>query len=277
MLRLLECIATVEQRLVLVAPPHATIPDVFRRVTVDSDRHRKLIHELQAVRGGVYLNGGYLKALDASPNGLHQIPEDDRSWHLLITNARGHVGSCAWYLEHENTTSFRNLRVHKCPLAQHIEWRDLLHSAVETEIGRARRHGLRYAELGGWAVSKERRSSSDGFMLALAAYGLSRVLGGALGITAANATNASSSMLRRLGGSYLEAPGTTLPAYFDPTYNTTVELLRFDSRRPSAKYVHLIELLRSELTRVPVIVRWQPRPDYYRTVATTRMLPSRAS
>ena len=277
MLRLLECIATVEQRLVLVAPPHATIPDVFRRVTVDSYRHKKLIHELQAVRGGIYLNGGYLGALDVSPNGLHQIPEDDRSWHLLITNARGHVGSCAWYLEHENTTSFRNLRVHKCPLAQHIEWRDLLHSAVETEIGRARCHGLRYAELGGWAVSKERRTSSDGFMLALAAYGLSRVLGGALGITAANATNASSSMLRRLGGTYLEELGTTLPAYFDPAYNTMVELVRFDSRRPSAKYAYLIEMLRSELTKVPVIVRSHARPGYDRIVATTRMLPSRAS
>ena len=114
-------------------------------------------------------------------------------------------------------------------------------------------------------------------MLALAAYGLSRVLGGALGITPANATNASSSMLRRLGGSYLEALGTTLPAYFDPTYNATVELLRFDSRRPSAKYGHLIELLRSELTKVPVIVKSQRQPGYYRTVATTQMLRSRAS
>ena len=92
---------------------------------------------------------------------------------------------------------------------------------------RARRAGLYYAELGGWAVSPERRCTSEGLILALAGYGLSRLLGGAIGITAANVTHASSSILRRLGGSYLEVDGTTIPAYYDPSYNTMIELLRF--------------------------------------------------
>ena len=61
MLKLLERnMAAVEQRLVLVAPPQATIPDLFTRVTVDSVRHKRLISEMQALRGGVYLDGGYL-------------------------------------------------------------------------------------------------------------------------------------------------------------------------------------------------------------------------
>ena len=61
MLKLLERnIATVEQRLVLVAPPEARIPDLFKRVTVDSARHKRLVSEMQAVRGDVYLQGGYL-------------------------------------------------------------------------------------------------------------------------------------------------------------------------------------------------------------------------
>ena len=34
-------------------------------------------------------------------------------------------------------------------------------------------------------------------------------------------------------GFVLEAEGTTIPAYYDPSYNTMIELLRFDSRRPS--------------------------------------------
>jgi hypothetical protein len=79
------------------------------------------------------------------------------------------------------------------------------------------------------------------------------MLGGALGITTANVTHASSSILRRLGGSYLEFNGIPLPSYFDPKYKTQIELLRFDSRRPSAKYVDLIDKLKLRLAHVPVV------------------------
>jgi len=275
MLKLLERnIATVERRLVLVAPPQAMIPDLFKGVIVDSVRHAGLVSEMQAVRGDVYLHGGYLTPEQLSAGGLHQTPEDEKSWHLLMTDAKGQVSSCAWYLQHENTTSIGDLRVRHCPLTRVVEWRDKLHAAVESEISQARREGLRYAEVGGWAVSKDRRCSSEGLVLALAAYGLCRALGGALGITTANVTHASSSILRRLGGSYLESAGAALPAYFDPKYNTMIELLRFDSRRPSLKYGFLVDLLQSRLARVPVIVRPQ---GAWRAVQTHHFEESMAS
>src|SRR5688572_29556672 len=237
MLKLLERnIETAERRLVLIAPPQAELANRFTNLTVDARRHRDLLAEMQAVRGAIYLSGGYVTAGQLSPEGRHRTPEDDRSWHLLMTDETGRVSSCAWYLEHENTTSVDKLRVRTCPLTQTSEWRDKLYAAVESEISRARRDGLRYAEVGGWAVSKDRRCTSEGLMLALGAYGLCRILGGALGLTTANVTHGSSSILRRLGGSYLAYKGTTMPAYFDAKYNTMIELLRFDSRRPSAKY-----------------------------------------
>jgi hypothetical protein len=149
--------------------------------------------------------------------------------------------------------SIQHLRLRHCPLARATEWREPLRRAVHQEIARARRDGLRYAEVGGWAVSKARRCTSEGLVLALAAYGLCRVLGGALGVTTANVTHSSSSILRRLGGSHLEFDGTPMPSYFDPTYNTRIELLRFDSRRPSSKYVSLIDQLKSRLAQVAVI------------------------
>jgi hypothetical protein len=90
-------------------------------------------------------------------------------------------------------------------------------------------------------------------LLALAAYSLGRRLGGALGITTATVRHSSSTILRRLGGSHLEAGGTIVPSYFDPKYNCEMELLRFDSRKPNAKYTGLIELLRDRLTNVSVI------------------------
>jgi hypothetical protein len=208
---------------------------------------------MQTLRGSIYLQGGYVTLRDLSADGLHQTPEDERSWHLLMTDSGGRVSACAWYLEHHNTASVESLRVRNCPLARLDDWRTRLYAAVEAEIARARSAGLHYAEVGGWAVSAARRCTSEGLVLALAAYGLCRVLGGALGITTANVAHASSSILRRLGGSYLEANGMTLPAYFDPQYNTMIELLRFDSRRPSAKYVALIELLKEKLAHVPVV------------------------
>jgi hypothetical protein len=254
MLSLLErSIATIGQRLVLVAPPDVTVPAAFKRVTTDSVRHQRLVGEMQAVRGTVYLQGGYLRPEQLSAGGLHQTPEDNKSWHLLMTDATGRVSSCGWYLNHPNTVSIEDLRVRHCPLARIAEWRGKLHAAVDSEIRRARRAGLYYAELGGWAVPRERRCTSEGLILALAGYGLSRLLGGAIGITAANVTHASSSILRRLGGSYLESDGMTLPAYYDPAYNTMIELLRFDSRRPSAKFCGLIDMARASLTTVSVI------------------------
>lgn len=254
MLKLLERnILSIERRLVLLAPPDAEIPETFSNVTFDSQRHSQLVRAMQSVRGAIYLNEGNVRENDLSPDGLHQTPEDEKSWHLLLTDSSGQVSSCAWYLEHDQATSIQNLRLRHCPLADADEWKERLEGAVEGEIARARRDGLRYAEVGGWAVSRARRCTSEGLVLALAAYGLCRMLGGALGVTTANVTHASSSILRRLGGSYLEFNGTPMPAYFDPNYNTRIELLRFDSRRPSAKYTGLIETLRTRLAHVPVV------------------------
>ena len=253
MLKLLErSIVAVEERLVLLAPPQAKVPSVFGNVTADGDYRSEMIRQMQVVRGQIYLNEGNVQPHQLV-DGRHHTPEDERSWHLLMTDGHGNVSSCAWYREHENPRSIADLRIRNCPLMKVEEWRERLESAVESEVRRARRAKLRYAEVGGWAVSKTKRCTSEGLVLALAAYGLSRIRGGALGITTANVTHASSSILRRLGGSYLEFQGTPMPAYFDVRYNTRIELLRFDSRKPNAKYAPLIECLGNRLRKVAVI------------------------
>jgi len=207
---------------------------------------------MQAVRGAIYLHEGNVKENQLC-EGRHQTPEDERSWHLLMTDGAHNVSSCAWYLEHESPRSIDDLRIRNCPLYKDEEWRERLAGAVKSELTRAKRQKLRYAEVGGWAVSKAKRCTSEGLVLALAAYGLSRIMGGSLGITTANVTHASSSILRRLGGSYLEFKKTPMPAYFDVRYNTRIELLRFDSRKPSAKYLGLIECLSAKLANVAVV------------------------
>jgi len=253
MLRLLERnIAAIEERLILLAPSPSSVGEGFRNVTFDWRVHAERVREMQRLRGKVYLEDGAIERRHLSIEGLHRTPEDERSWHLLMLGRDGGISACAWYLEHANTTSITSLRVRNCPLATTEVGRETLHAAVESEIERARRDGLRYAEVGGWAVSKQSRCSSEGLLLALAAYSLGRRLGGCLGITTATVRHSSSAILRRLGGSLLEAKGTVVPSYFDPKYNCEMELLRFDSRQPNTKYAGLIELLRDRLANVAV-------------------------
>lgn len=254
MLRALErAIDSVGDRLVLLAP-HSSVPAHMNHVEVDARRHYQLLREMQQLRGSVYLRDGAVTPEQLSPKGLHETPEDERSWHLLMVNRRQITG-CAWYLEHENTVPVHGLRVRHCPLAKLTHWREKLWKAVASELAIARRHDLRYAEVGGWAVAEDNRRTSDGLVLALAGYSLGRICGGCLGITTATVRHRSCSILRRIGGAGLEVDGTTVPTYYDPKYKCVMEILRFDSRKPNPKYASLVEMLCEKLANVMVIAK----------------------
>jgi hypothetical protein len=263
MLGLLERrIESVDQRLVLLAPSNAAIPEHFQNVSLDPDRHERHLQELQRLRGDIYLNDGAVRTEHLS-GGLHRTPEDDNSWHLLMFKEGRRLSSCAWFLQHLNNAAFEHLRVRTCPLRHLPQWRETLSRAVNSELSRARRARLSYAEVGGWAVSVESRCTSEGLLLALAAYSLGRVLGGALGITNATVRHSSSTILKRIGGAPLEDDGTEVPPYFDPKYGCEMELLRFDSRRPSPKYAALVERLSRRLADVTVVAADAASlPDY---------------
>jgi hypothetical protein len=254
MLKLLERnIASIEERMVLIAPRRSAIGWFFQDVRVDPARRRRLLHTMQRLRGRIYLHDGAIGPEDLSPDGRHRTPEDDKSWHLLMLDPSGRVSACVWYLEHAATAAFEHLRAHHTPLAGHQQWGGRLWRAVESELALARMHQLRYAEVGGWAVSAASRCTSEGLLLALAAYSLGRIGNGTLGMTTATARHASATILRRLGGAPLEADGETIPSYFDPRYKCQMEMLRFDSRRPSGRYAALVDRLKDKLASVNVL------------------------
>jgi hypothetical protein len=253
-LRLLErSTLALADRMTLLAPLATEIPPHFKGAVVDDTRHAGLIRELQTLRGSIYLADGAVRAQDLSPGGLHETPEDDRSWHLLIRNPQNRVTSCAWYLEHDRPASIESLRVRNCPLNGDHPGRDWFRTAIHRELARAREEGLRYAEVGGWAVAPESRCTSEALILALSAYSLCSRLGGALCLTTATVRHASSVILRRLGGCHLDVDGTTVPTYYDEKYRCDMELLRFDSRRPSPRYGGLVDLIREQLSKVQVV------------------------
>jgi len=248
-------IASLNERLVLLAPPELAIPDQFSECQFDLDRHDELIHAVQRFRGSIYCEDGAIAREQLSPDGRHLTPEDGQAWHLLLMDPDGSLGACAWYREYDSLVYFDRLRVRHSALARSPEWSDVLWRAVEQQLADARRQGLRYAELGGWAVAPERRSSTETLLLALATYGLSRVHGGALGITTATIRHRSSSILCRLGGQPLEVDGTVLPPYYDPQYDCMMEILRFDSRSPNPRYNALVEQLHLKLFDTRVVAR----------------------
>lgn len=254
MLGLMErSIAALQGRLLVVAPGpvHADAP--FRNVIADPAKRWATLRNVQRLRGGIYLKDGALQPQQLCADGRHSTVEDERSWHLLFLNRQRRVSACVWYLDQGPTPSFHQLRMRSTWLNHPDTWRSRLLAAVESELDRARQHGLAYAEVGGWAVAPEGRCTSEGLLLALGAYSLGRLLGGALGMTTATVRHASSSILRRLGGSSLEVDNTIIPPYFDSNYGCMMELLRFDSRHPNPKYAPLIDQLCKKLIEVPVL------------------------
>ena len=255
MLKLLErAIETLDQRLLLLAPS-SDIPEFFVNVKQNSLEHRRYVREMQQLRGRIYVGDGAVTRDQLTTDGLHDTPEDHKSWHLLMVDSRRRVTGCVWYLEHPSDVRAEDLRVRSSPLAGMTEWRGKLWKSVESELKRARDGGLRYAEVGGWAVSEKSRCTSEGLILALAGYSLGRISGGTLGITTATVRHCSSSILRRMGGAPLETDGVRVPSYYDPHYDCEMEILSFDSRRPNPRFNNVIEQLRRHMAMVPVIAQ----------------------
>jgi hypothetical protein len=253
-------IASVDQRLILLAPPQASIPTSLNNVAFAPTEHRHLLDAVQRLRGSIYVRDGALQPSQLTADGRHATPEDDQSWHLIVTDAFGSVNGCIWYREHLKSPRLQELRVRECPLASTHEWRRTFRNAIEREIAHARRESIRYAEVGGWAVECRARCLSAGLFLILGTFALSQMAGGALVIATATVRNSSAKILRRLGGADLEADGRTVPSYYDPRYECMMELLRFDTRKPAEKYAQAVQGLKAHFANVQVFSRAVAEP-----------------
>jgi hypothetical protein len=251
-------VASIDERLVLLAPAATSVTNFFRCKEVDADRHDHLVHEVQRFRGRIYAQDGAIARTQLLSDGRHQTPDDDKGWHMLLLDKAQQVSACALYREHDYPVALEDLRMQRIPLARRAEWRPQVLKAITDELARARRHHLHYVELGGWAVAPECRRTSGPLTMALAVYGFSRRAGGALGMATATFRHCSAVILQRLGGSRFVVGDTTLPPYYDPRYQCMMEILRFDSRRPNPKFVGLIDQLRERLADVLVVTRPAP-------------------
>jgi hypothetical protein len=244
---------------ILLSPPGMALSNVFSQVKGDSERRRNLLAEMQRLRGRVYLQDGAIRESDLSADGRHVQAVDEESWHLLILNSGNRVLGCTRYLQHSASTTFSRLRVRTAALARTEPWNERLRRAVEAELESARRSGFSFVEVGGWALDESIRGTSDALRSVLFTFAWSQVIGGCLGLSMATHRNGSASILRRIGGRPLEWDGSVLPSYYDPQYKCDMEVIRFDSRMPNAKYHHSIEEIRSQIPGMQVISAGQPR------------------
>src|SRR5262245_64682292 len=117
-------IAAVSDRIVFVAPSTAAVSETFRHIVVDTDRHERLVRDVQRMRGSIYVKDGALQPQQLTADGRHETPEDETSWHMLLLNKHQRVTACALYLEHDhNDVTFDQLRARQCPLTNEPEWR----------------------------------------------------------------------------------------------------------------------------------------------------------
>ena len=251
MLKLLDrgLFSSIEQRLVLLAPSGLAVPNQFKNQSTDALRARRFMNELQRLRGSVYLADGAVQPDQLTPDGRHESEDDRRSWHLVVLTPSGAISGCSWYLPHPMPRSIDDLRAGRSPVAQ----LDSVRRTVASEIDRANAEGVQFAEVGGWAIAPQQRGSCEGLMMMAVTFGLSRLMGGALGLATATVRHASSTILNRFGFSQL-AP------YHDEEYGCDMELMRFDTRKSNPKYAALIEEIKERLCRVSVIATGEQRP-----------------
>jgi hypothetical protein len=240
-------------RFQLLAPPETPYGGAFGRPNINKQLYDQYLAGVQRLRGDVYLKDGAIQESEIDDEGRFCIPGDKRSWHFLLLNSSQEVIGGARYLVHANTVQFDQLRVRHSALAKDPRWADRVRMAVEQDLRKARERGHSYVEIGGWVLAEAWRGTRAALEILVASYALAHLWGGCLASCAATARHGSSSILRRIGGTSFQASGEVLPAYEDPQYGCQMELLRFDCRTPSKRFVPLIAQLRAKLAGLSIL------------------------
>jgi hypothetical protein len=227
----------------------------FTNIETDGSQYAELLAEMQRLRGRVYLSDGAIGPSQLKADGRHALAVDERSWHILTLDTSGKVSGCLRFLEEKKTTRFENLWISQAALARCPVWGARFRRAVEFQLDQSRKKDVCFGEVGGWAVTEERRCTTDPLVMVLAACALFRLLGGCIGLATATVRHGSATILRRIGLAPLTISGCDVPSYFDPTYGCQMEALRYDSDFPNPKYAGAIDQLCAELSASPVVCR----------------------
>jgi hypothetical protein len=244
-----------QTRFAVLPPSRLATPQVFRNIDPCNRRHGELMSKMQRLRGSAYQADGAIRRSELTADGRHKLSIDERSWHVLSLDADGEVVACLRYLEESHISAFDRLRVRHAALARCPLQGAKFRQAVENEIEHARRTSIGFGEVGGWAVREDHRRTPESLRIVLATYALLELLGSCVGVATATFRHSSALILRRIGLTTLQVDGQEIPPYQDPQYGCLMQVLRFDSRLPNAKYREWVDSLRYDLAMAPVVCR----------------------
>jgi hypothetical protein len=270
---------THQSRCLILLAPRGIRSAPFAQVHHDGELYENILREMQRFRGHVYVSEGNLTSGELTPDGRHFQRADYNSWHLLTIDERGSVAACSRLVFPQTDARFFELLVSNCALAHSKRWGSALRAAVEEEMRSAQQEKKQFAELGGWAVIRDLRCSTEAVRMVLAGYALGQAVGGVRGISTVDVCNHSSSILRRIGGIPLRVGKTELPSFYEPQYRRDLEVLRFDSSQPNQRYADHIRHCREALESVPVIapspvaVRSNGQPRSWNVIPRTKDCP----
>ena len=244
---------------VLLSPRTVTAKRICRNEIADPSTHRRLLREMQRLRGQVYLDDRAITRADLTMDGRHTSPLDEDSWHLLTLDDSGHVVGCVRLLPHAESTSFERFFASHSALAQSAKWGHRLRECIHRERRTAAASGVTFLEAGGWALSNHLRYTSEAINQALGLFAVGQLLNGAVAITTATMRNHSATMLRRIGGQVLSHNGTDFPVYYDEQYGCEMAILRLDSDSYAPKFERIVARLRHELWNGVAVTAAQPQ------------------
>jgi hypothetical protein len=240
-------------RVQLLAPAKAGRLVSGTVISDDADLYRHLLSSLQRLRADSYLEDGAIEPWQIDDQGRFSMEGDESSWHFLLMDGQDEPIACLRLLLHSNTVRFEQLRLTHASIANDPFWSVKLRAAVEADLAEARRAGIGYAELGGWAIAADHRCTKAALETLLASYAWGQMIGGCLSSCTATVRHRSAMILRRIGGQSLSFDGEVIPAYTDPQYGCLMEVLRFDSRVVDSRFAQLVGQMRERLESSIVI------------------------
>jgi len=251
-----------QTRFVVLSPSRQAVTRSFPYIHSDNRQYDDLFIEMQRFRGTVYAGDGAVQPGDLV-DGRHKVAIDEQSWHVLSLDSDGRLCACLRYFDEGRAGGFDDLWVRHAALAKNPALGPRFRRAVETEMARARQTQISFGEVGGWAVAESHRWTMEPLRIILATYALLQLRGGCAGVATATFRHSSAAILRRIGLSSLVAEGEELPPYYDPHYRCQMEVLRFDSRFPNAKYQPSVKELTYALAASPVICRENLKSSFH--------------
>lgn len=221
-------------RLELIAPERHAVSPSFTGVETDPLAYRQRLDDLQRFRGAVYRSEGFLRAQDLDRAGRHYSALDRKRWHLLVVDPADAIKACVSLRFYDEVPSVQRLALHEMLHRSTGPRFGTYQQAVEQLINQSSTEGLKFGEVGGWAVSHDVRNGAATVATILAAWSLPRIFGRneSIWVATVGKGKRAERILTRMGGFRLGDSQNPLPSFFDAGYNSQIEILGFDSRHP---------------------------------------------